>query len=179
MLAARRQTELAAVASSLSVPTHTVVCDVTKRDNVENLLAEAVAKFGRVDVWVNNVGRGISAGVLDLTDDQVCRQTACTPIQLCAQPVPSGHEAGRSLPMFTAWRCRLTLPPQVDEIITVNIKSALYGMQAAGELVCVCSVHHDALRPACCASWPSCLPLYPPGLRVTSPNVPSIELIVE
>jgi len=47
-----------------------------------------MSRFGRVDVWVNNAGRGISRKVLDLTD------------------------------------------ADVDEMIAVNLKSVLYGMQA-------------------------------------------------
>lgn len=33
-----------------------VKCDVTKRSEHEALLIAAIAKFGRVDVWVNNAG---------------------------------------------------------------------------------------------------------------------------
>ena len=49
---------------------------------------EAIAAFGAVDIWVNNVGRGNNASVLELTDEQF------------------------------------------DEMMAVNVKSALYGMQA-------------------------------------------------
>ena len=33
-----------------------IVCDVTKREDLENLWKEAVETFGRVDIWVNNAG---------------------------------------------------------------------------------------------------------------------------
>jgi len=64
-----------------------LVADVTHRNDVENVRDEAVDTFGRVDVWVNNAGRGISRSVLDLTDDDI------------------------------------------DTIMAINVKSALYGMQ--------------------------------------------------
>jgi short-subunit dehydrogenase len=55
---------------------------------VERLRDAALERFGQLDVWVNNAGRGITVPVLELTD------------------------------------------AQVDDIIAVNVKSALYGMQA-------------------------------------------------
>src|ERR687893_439014 len=58
------------------------------RAEVERLRDEALRAFGRVDVWINNAGRGISRPVLELTDQDV------------------------------------------DEMMSVNVKSALYGMQA-------------------------------------------------
>ena len=87
VLAARRSDELALVARACREAI-AVACDVTKRSEVERLRDRALESFGRVDVWINNVGRGISRSVLALTDDDV------------------------------------------DEMVTVNVKSALYGMQA-------------------------------------------------
>ena len=46
-----------------------VQCDVTKRDDHKALLAAGVAKFGRVDCWVNNAGVGMSKAALTITDD--------------------------------------------------------------------------------------------------------------
>ena len=48
-----------------------VVADVGRRDEVERVLAQAVERFGRVDVWVNNAGRGITKAPSQLTDDDV------------------------------------------------------------------------------------------------------------
>ena len=61
---------------------------VARRADVNGAMSSALARFGHVDVWVNNAGRGITRPVSDLTDDDV------------------------------------------DEMMTVNLKSALYGMQA-------------------------------------------------
>ncbi len=69
-LAARRKDALAAVAGriegALAVPT-----DVTVRAEVERLRDEALAKLGRIDVWVNNAGRGISKPLLQLGDEDI------------------------------------------------------------------------------------------------------------
>ncbi len=88
VLAARREAELAKVAQQCGGEVLTVVADVTRRDEVKRLFDAAVMRFGQVDVWVNNAGRGISRPVSALTDQDV------------------------------------------DEMMTVNVKSALYGMQA-------------------------------------------------
>ena len=87
-LAARREDLLRDVARQSAPDAIAVVADVTRREDVERLRDEALRAFGGVDVWINNVGRGISRSVLDLTDDDL------------------------------------------DEMMRVNVKSALYGMQA-------------------------------------------------
>jgi NADP-dependent 3-hydroxy acid dehydrogenase YdfG len=71
VLAARRADELEEVARSLGGPSAVVRADVTRRDDVARILETAVDRFGHVDVWVNNAGRGITRNVLDLTDDDV------------------------------------------------------------------------------------------------------------
>ena len=47
-----------------------VVCDVTKDEDVQRLVAAAVAQHGRVDVMVNNAGLGGTADLVDMTDEQ-------------------------------------------------------------------------------------------------------------
>src|SRR5262245_29352865 len=88
VLAARRAPELAAVAREAGPDVLTVAADVTRRDDVARVLAAALERFGHVDVWVNNAGRGITRAVADVSDDEF------------------------------------------DEMMRVNVKSALYGMQA-------------------------------------------------
>ncbi|WP_375388457.1 SDR family NAD(P)-dependent oxidoreductase [uncultured Amnibacterium sp.] len=58
--------ELADTAGSTLV----VLADVTRRDDVERLLAESTERFGRVDVLVNNAGACIHKPALDVTDDE-------------------------------------------------------------------------------------------------------------
>ncbi|MGZ4886231.1 MAG: SDR family oxidoreductase [Candidatus Aminicenantales bacterium] len=69
-LAARRQRELELVAAGSGGHVLPVVADVTRRGDVERLLDEAVRKFGKVDVWINNAGRGVGKKVLDLTEQE-------------------------------------------------------------------------------------------------------------
>ena len=89
VLVARREPELRAVAAACGANALVVVADVTKRADHERVLAEAISRFGHVDVWVNNAGRGMSIVTQQLTDDDF------------------------------------------DEMMRVNVKSALYGMQTA------------------------------------------------
>ena len=89
LLAARRAEELAKVANECGPSAKTLVADVTKRAEVEGILQAAIREFGRCDIWVNNVGRGISKSVLEITDDEI------------------------------------------DAVILVNLKSAIYGSQIA------------------------------------------------
>ncbi len=87
VLAARREPELRAVAADLK-DALVVPADVSVRADVERVRDQAIGKFGHVDVWVNNAGRGISKSVLELTD------------------------------------------AELDQMVLINVKSALYGMQA-------------------------------------------------
>ncbi|HEY0994479.1 MAG TPA: SDR family NAD(P)-dependent oxidoreductase [Gemmatimonadaceae bacterium] len=86
-LVARRPDELARVAAGCGEGAIAIPADVTRREEVQRVVREAIAAFGHVDVWVNNVGRGISRMPSALRDDDV------------------------------------------DDMIRVNVKSALYGMQ--------------------------------------------------
>jgi NAD(P)-dependent dehydrogenase (short-subunit alcohol dehydrogenase family) len=68
VLAARRERELKEVAGEIGHHALPVKCDVTHRNEVEHLKATALEHFERIDVWVNNVGRGIGRNVLELSD---------------------------------------------------------------------------------------------------------------
>ncbi len=88
VLAARREKELQEIAARCGTDAMVVVTDVTRRADVERLRDRAIERFGHIDVWVNNAGRGISRMVSEITDEDF------------------------------------------DEMMRVNVKSALYGMQA-------------------------------------------------
>ena len=60
---------------------------MTAETEVQRVVREALDRFGRIDVWVNNVGQGITRSPSQLTDEDI------------------------------------------DEVMQVNVKSALYGMQ--------------------------------------------------
>ncbi len=88
VLVARRADALHAVAERCGAHALPIVADVTNRSEVNRVTAQAIAHFGHIDVWLNNVGQGISRMPSELTDDDI------------------------------------------DEVMRVNVKSALYGMQA-------------------------------------------------
>lgn len=69
VLAARRETALREVAKHSGADALPVVADVTRRDDVQRIFEAAVGRFGQVDVWVNNAGRGITRTVGELTDE--------------------------------------------------------------------------------------------------------------
>src|ERR1051325_11551010 len=41
-------------------------CDVSKRDQVDAAVAEALKRFDRIDIWVNNAGFGLNDAVADM-----------------------------------------------------------------------------------------------------------------
>ncbi len=70
VLAARREHELKQVAEQSGDQALPVICDVTKRADIENLRDKALEKFSRIDIWINNAGQGISRKVMELTEDE-------------------------------------------------------------------------------------------------------------
>ncbi len=71
VLAARRKDKLDAVAQEIGAQALAVVTDATKKNEVERLAKVAIERFGCIDVWVNNAGRGISRSVVDLSDEDL------------------------------------------------------------------------------------------------------------
>jgi len=86
-LVARRRAELHLVAGRCGALAHPIVADVTRRPEVGRVVAEVVARFGHIDVWVNNVGQGLTRPPSELTE------------------------------------------ADIDDMMRVNVKSALYGTQ--------------------------------------------------
>ncbi len=87
VLAARREEELNAVRERCGDKAFAVVADLTKREEARGVVAGAIARFDHIDVWVNNVGQGITLVPSLLTDDDI------------------------------------------DDVMRLNVKTALYGMQ--------------------------------------------------
>ena len=71
VLVARRERELREVAARSGPDALVVVADVTERAQVQRAMDSALARFGHVDVWVNNAGRGITIPPSTLTDVDV------------------------------------------------------------------------------------------------------------
>ena len=81
VLVARRRDALEAVAARCGGRAVPMVADVAERAQVRRVVTEALARFGRIDVWINNAGQGISRAPSALTDDdvdQVMRQNVKT-----------------------------------------------------------------------------------------------------
>jgi NADP-dependent 3-hydroxy acid dehydrogenase YdfG len=87
ILVARRADALGEVAARCGANALAIVADMTVRADVQRTVADAARRFGHIDVWVNNVGQGITRLPSELSDEDI------------------------------------------DEMIRVNVKSALYGMQ--------------------------------------------------
>jgi NADP-dependent 3-hydroxy acid dehydrogenase YdfG len=87
-LVARREKELQETAERCGPNAMAIVADVTSRAENERVVQAAIERFGHIDVWVNNVGRGITRLPSELTD------------------------------------------ADIDDIMRVNVKSMLYGIQA-------------------------------------------------
>ncbi len=76
-LVARRKEKLDQVEDGLGefhVSTLACQCDVSKRDQVEQMSKEVLEKFGSVDVLVNNAGIIAFGSISDLSIDEICSQ---------------------------------------------------------------------------------------------------------
>ena len=87
VLVARRRDALEGVAANCDGRALALVADVSRRDEIRRVVKVALEELGRIDVWINNVGRGISRLPSELTEEDV------------------------------------------NEVMRLNVHSALYGMQ--------------------------------------------------
>lgn len=71
VLAARRDAALQEIAGRCGGRALPVVTDVTRREDVRRLVAAAHETHGRIDVWINNAGQGISRPPSQLTSDDI------------------------------------------------------------------------------------------------------------
>lgn len=71
VLVARRERELREVAARCGALALPIVADMTVRHDAKRVVAESIARFGRIDVWVNNVGQGITRLPSQLTDNDI------------------------------------------------------------------------------------------------------------
>jgi len=67
----RRLNEAAdALAEAIGVRPPTVMCNVTREEDVQNLVDVAARELGGIDVMINNAGLGGTVDLVDMTDDQ-------------------------------------------------------------------------------------------------------------
>lgn len=71
VLVARREDALRTVAAKCGADAFVLVADVTSRDQVRRVVSDTLARFGRIDVWMNNVGEGITRQPSELTDEDI------------------------------------------------------------------------------------------------------------
>jgi short-subunit dehydrogenase len=71
VLVARREDALREVAARCGDGAIPMTADVTRRDEVQRVVRESLDRLGYIDVWVNNVGRGISRMPSELRDEDV------------------------------------------------------------------------------------------------------------
>lgn len=70
-LAARRKEALDATAARCGANALPIVADVTIRSDVARIARHTLDRFGHIDVWVNNAGRGVTRMPTQLTDEDL------------------------------------------------------------------------------------------------------------
>jgi NAD(P)-dependent dehydrogenase (short-subunit alcohol dehydrogenase family) len=86
----------AAEIAKLGVQTLAVACDVSKKENVDNLIAETIKKFGKLDILVNNAGIYPYKAFSDMTEsdwDKVM-DVNLKSVFLCSQATAKEMKAG-------------------------------------------------------------------------------------
>jgi short-subunit dehydrogenase len=68
VIAARQKDETQKTASEIGADS--VVCDVTKESDIQNLAKEVLHKYGQIDIWVNNAGVWLPHAPIEETDWQ-------------------------------------------------------------------------------------------------------------
>ena len=82
-----------------------VQADLAKMSGVESVVGEAVARFGGLDVLVNNVGRAAGGGLLDTTDEEwgsAFDETLYPAIRASRLAVPHMRERGGGVILVVA-----------------------------------------------------------------------------
>jgi NADP-dependent 3-hydroxy acid dehydrogenase YdfG len=98
MLVARRREALEAVAAECGERALVHVADVTDRAAVRGAVEAAIARFGHVDVWINNAGQGISRPPSQLTDadvDAMMRSNVLSALYGMQETLPHFKALGR------------------------------------------------------------------------------------
>lgn len=91
VLVARRKELLESVAARCGPRALAVAADAGVRSEIRRVVEAALARFGHIDVWINNAGQGISRPPSELTDediDEVMRQNVKTALYGMQEVLP-------------------------------------------------------------------------------------------
>lgn len=113
------------IADTYKVETLAVQCDITDTDKVNAAIDEVVAKFGRIDILINNAGTGAVAPAEDITDDQFNGEL--------------NVDLGGTFKVARAVAKKAMIPAKYGRIINI---ASMYGL--VGNKVAPCSPYHAA-----------------------------------
>ena len=143
---ARRKEMVEAVAAEISkefgVDAIGISCDITDTDRVNAAVDEILAKFGRIDILINNAGTGAVAPAEDITDAQFNGEL--------------NVDLGGTFKVSRAVAKKAMLPAKYGRIINIASMYGLVGNKVAG-----CAPYHAAkggvvnLTRALASEWSS------------------------
>ena len=141
---ARRKEMVDAVAAEITkefgVEAFGISCDITDTDRVNAAVDEILAKFGRIDILINNAGTGAIAPAEDITDAQFNGEL--------------NVDLGGTFKVSRAVAKKAMLPAKYGRIINI---ASMYGL--VGNLICGSAPYHAAkggvvnLTRALAAEW--------------------------
>ncbi len=149
VLAARRVDKLQALRDQItSLPAECLVVrtDVTSEPQVAQLFEETISRFGRVDILLNNAGRGLKTdiGATSLDEWRAVLDTNLTSVFLCSK------EALNRM-----------MPQNYGHIITVSSIAGLYGL---GGYAAYCAAKHGVTGFQRSLKWEA----RPHGIKVST-----------
>lgn len=143
---ARRKEMVEAVAAEITknfgVEAIGISCDITDTDRVDAAVDEILAKFGRIDILINNAGTGAVAPAEDITDAQFNGEL--------------NVDLGGTFKVSRAVAKKAMLPAKYGRIINIASMYGLVGNKVAG-----CAPYHAAkggvvnLTRALASEWSS------------------------
>ncbi len=126
---ARRKELIEKVAAEIkkefAVEAIAVQCDITDTKRVESAVDEIIAKFGRIDILINNAGTGAVAPAEDITDDQFNNEM--------------NIDLGGTFKMARAVAKKAMIKAKYGRIINI---ASMYGL--VGNKVAPCTPYHAA-----------------------------------
>ncbi len=113
------------IADTYKVETLAIQCDITDTEKVNAAADEILAKFGRIDILINNAGTGAVAPAEDITDEQFNGEL--------------NVDLGGTFKVSRAVAKKAMIPAKYGRIINI---ASMYGM--VGNKVAPCSPYHAA-----------------------------------